>query len=261
MRRWGVMGDRGRGVEEIVLEKLKTDKVPESVANLIITAMRGGAALEYEQEPPPPDGEPRLSYLKGITAAGFRGIGPKITLPLQPGPGLTLITGRNGSGKSSLAEAAELALTGQNRRWTDRAAVWREGWRNFHEPEPAAIEVDMTEDGQHSSTIVTMRWAANADLGEADVFFMADGTPHRLADKGWSKPLELYRPFLSYSELGALVSGHPSKMHDALQAILGLDLLIDTERALTDSRKAADSASKAATKELPALLGKLANHS
>jgi recombinational DNA repair ATPase RecF len=257
------MGERGRSVGEIILEKLNNDKVPDQVANLIISAMRGGEepeAAQREQPPcPPPDG--RLAYLKGISVQGFRGIGPKITLPLQPGPSLTLITGRNGSGKSSLAEAAELALTGENRRWADRAAVWKEGWRNLHEPEPPAIEIEMTEDGQHGSTTVTRRWAADAELGEADVFVQAGGGErHRLADKGWPKPLELYRPFLSYSELGALVSGHPSKMHDALQAILGLDLLIDSERALSDSRRSADSVSKAARQELPALLAKLAKH-
>lgn len=31
----------------------------------------------------------------------------------------------------------------------------------------------------------------------------------------WSAPLEVFRPFLSYSELGAPVSGMPSDMYDA----------------------------------------------
>lgn len=253
------MGDRGRSVEEIILEKLNTDKVPEQVANLVIRAMRQGG----EMEPPAAadDGEVRLAFLQGVSVEGFRGIGPKVTLPLRPGPGLTLITGRNGSAKSSLAEAAEIALTGKNRRWTDRAAVWKEGWRNLHRPDPAAIDVDLTEDGKHGMTTVAMRWTAEAELDEADVYVVADGGTRRsIAQQGWMRPMELYRPFLSYSELGALVSGQPSKMHDALQAILGLDLLVDTERSLSDSRRAADSVSKAARQELPALLERLAQH-
>ena len=48
--------------------------------------------------------EPPGVYLGAITMAGFRGIGPATTLPLQPGPGLTLVVGRNGSGKNSFAE-------------------------------------------------------------------------------------------------------------------------------------------------------------
>lgn len=77
------MGDRCRGVEEMILEKLKEDKVPGQVANLIISAMRDG---ELDKAPPkeqpaasPDRDEPPLAYLKGITVEGFRGIGPKVS--------------------------------------------------------------------------------------------------------------------------------------------------------------------------------------
>ena len=41
---------------------------------------------------------------------GFRGIVLRAELELTPGPGLTLVIGRNGSGKSSFAEALEVLL-------------------------------------------------------------------------------------------------------------------------------------------------------
>lgn len=41
-------------------------------------------------------------YLGAISVTGFRGIGPTATLKLKPG--LTIVTGRNGSGKSSFAK-------------------------------------------------------------------------------------------------------------------------------------------------------------
>jgi hypothetical protein len=66
-----------------------------------------------------------------LTAQGFRGIGPPATLDLTPGPGLTLVVGRNGSGKSSFAEGLELPLTGDTYRWSQRSKVWRDGWRNL----------------------------------------------------------------------------------------------------------------------------------
>ena len=66
---------------------------------------------------------PRIAFLRTITVEGFRGIGPKATLDLTPGPGLTLVVGRNGSGKSSFAEGLELLLTGDTYRWRDRSRI------------------------------------------------------------------------------------------------------------------------------------------
>lgn len=56
------------------------------------------------------------AYLTSLTVEGFRGIGPRQTLTLTPGPGLTIVVGRNGSGKSSFAEALEVLLTGDSKR-------------------------------------------------------------------------------------------------------------------------------------------------
>lgn len=65
------------------------------------------------------------AWLTGIRVEGFRGVAQALELSLTPGPGLVLVTGRNGSGKSSLAEAAELALSGTSDRATTR--LWARG--------------------------------------------------------------------------------------------------------------------------------------
>src|SRR5690606_32808053 len=106
-------------------------------------------------------------FLRAIRVRGFRGIGAETTLELAPGPGLTLVVGRNGSGKSSFAEAAELALTGGNRRWDGRSAAWREGWRNLHEPETTRIELDLLAGGEHPELTVVKEWSPDAALSEA----------------------------------------------------------------------------------------------
>ena len=71
-------------------------------------------------------------FLTAIEVEGFRGIGPPTMLSIDPGPGLTLVVGRNGSGKSSFSEALEMALLGTNQRWDQRVKVWRDGWQNLH---------------------------------------------------------------------------------------------------------------------------------
>jgi hypothetical protein len=38
--------------------------------------------------------EPVGAYLESIMVSGFRGIGPPVTVPLQPGPGLIVIAGQ-----------------------------------------------------------------------------------------------------------------------------------------------------------------------
>lgn len=51
----------------------------------------------------------RRIYLDSVAVAGSRGIGPRAWLKLSPRPGVTLVVGRNGSGKSSIAEGVETA--------------------------------------------------------------------------------------------------------------------------------------------------------
>ncbi len=85
--------------------------------------------------------------------AGFRGIGPATTLPLQPGPGLTLVVGRNGYGKSSFAEG--VLLTGTSLRWEGRTKAWKLGWRNLHQAQTASVSADLLVAGDCPLTSLT----------------------------------------------------------------------------------------------------------
>src|SRR5438105_734821 len=57
-----------------------------------------------------------------------------------------------------------------------------------------------------------------------------------LAALGWERPLELYRPFLSYNELGAMFDEGPTYFHDRLSNMLGLEALVDGQKALARER-------------------------
>jgi ABC-type molybdenum transport system ATPase subunit/photorepair protein PhrA len=49
---------------------------------------------------------------------------------LETGDRVGLI-GRNGSGKSSFAEALEFAITGSSYRWENKAKLWADTWRHY----------------------------------------------------------------------------------------------------------------------------------
>lgn len=55
-------------------------------------------------------------YLGAIRLSNFRSFGLDAHVPLTPGPGITVVVGANGLGKTSLIEAVEWALTGSVRR-------------------------------------------------------------------------------------------------------------------------------------------------
>jgi energy-coupling factor transporter ATP-binding protein EcfA2 len=232
-------------LSEVVTRRLAED--PAVTPSVTRTVLRALGAAESDDAATAFDHSG--IFLSAIRVRGFRGIGPETTLQLPPGPGLTLVVGRNGSGKSSFAEAAELALTGGNRRWDGRSAAWREGWRNLHDGTAARIELEMLTAGGAPRLTITKEWAADADLPDAHwTQRYPPAAPTDFDMDRWTAQLELYRPFLSYSELGALVDGKPSDLFDALHQLLGLDELtlaqerirmrrLELERAVRDSRQ------------------------
>ena len=223
-----------------VLARLEAESKPEDTwPTLVLACLEGAAALHSylddgsepakpkpqatakDQDATAPAREPLGAYLKSITVEGFRGIGPKKTLDLPPGPGLTLVVGRNGSGKSSFAEALELLLTGDTYRWRKpRPAIWREGWRNLHH-KSAAIEAEFYVEGDKPTRVVS-KWNDEAALEAAETFSQTLGKKQMpVAELGWAPFIKPYQPVLSYNELGSMLDQGPSKLFDALSLILG----------------------------------------
>ena len=198
------------------------------------------------------------AYLKSITIEGFRGIGPRQTLELVPGPGLTVIAGRNGSGKSSFAEGLEILLTGSNWRWVHRSKVWQQGWRNLHHADRVEVAAEFAVEGEPGSTRLSRTWPASAELTESrEEVVLPSGIRTTSEAIGWAASAETYRPLLSYNELGAMFEGRPTEFHDALAAILGLADLDAAGRLLRDERIARDRALDAAKTSLAELLPRL----
>ncbi len=255
------------GILRLVASRLEADgSAGERWSALVLAALDGGEGLEVAlrggaapraaavaQREPARVG----AYLHKLAVEGFRGIGPSQTLELRPGPGLTLVVGRNGSGKSSFAEALEVLVTGDSQRWKERAAVWREGWRNLHHPE-AGVTATFLVEGQREPCLVTRRWTKDAPFEAAEVAVQLDGKGASDLDAlGWTAALRTHRPFLSYNELGSLLDEGPSKLYDALSSILGLEDLVLAIGALTEARRSREKAFKEATEARGRLLERL----
>ena len=164
-----------------------------------------------------------------------------------------MVVGRNGSGKSSFAEALEVLLTGELRRWEKLSAVWRQGWRNMHQPDHAEITAEfLVQDA--GPAVVQRTWPDGADFAGSSVFAQVAGEKRAGLERlGWSVALADHRPFLAHGELEAFF-GSPSGLYELLASVLGLEDLTSAATRLAQARLARDSAFKAVKKSLPALL-------
>ncbi|MEU8001141.1 AAA family ATPase [Catellatospora sp. NPDC049111] len=240
--------DADESLQQLVLDKLAADGPGPDVTRLIIGAYAGddqltAAMAGAEADLPMPAGtrapRPSSLYLESVTVAGFRGVGPSASVRLQPHAGLTLIVGRNGSGKSSFAEAAELALTGDSARWAERNSVFRDGWRNLHHADPCSIEVTVRADGVTTPIRITRTWQPeHTDPGQAVTRISAHGNTYPDIEKlGWTQPMQTYRPFLTAGDLGRLMTATPSGLFDALAPILGIDPITDADQRIMRARR------------------------
>ncbi len=265
------------GLRRLVQDRLNSDGlVQNDCRDLVLAACDGRDAVESlllggqkEEKASAPVGRKKRvgAHLTSLSVQGFRGIGPRQILTFNPGPGLTIVVGRNGSGKSSFAEALEVAFTGDSKRWSDRSKIWKEGWRNLHQPHPASIEEDVLLEEQGPAKIACV-WDDGAALELQKAHVQPKGkaktTLHAI---GWKEALVSYRPFLSYNELGSMLDEGPSKLYDALSLVLGLEDLVEAQTALGRARLDRQQALEGAGQErsthielLRTLLAKEADH-
>ena len=259
-------------LHEIITRRLEADAPGEAAwPYFVLAALDGASAFDAALQPESQIGPlktakapvalvaPKKTFLQDIRVRGFRGIGPEAVLSVNPGPGLTLVVGRNGCGKSSFAEAAELLITRGNARWDDRSKQWKEGFRNLHEPQ-AAIAARFTVEGGRSCD-VRVEWADGADLADRTDYVQFTGESRTTYEAlGWSAAAVSYRPVLSYNELGGMLDQEPSKFFDALSQILGLEALAEAGARLRQARLEREKQQKELQKSQKELAAKTAGH-
>lgn len=220
------------------------DTLSDDEQLVILAALEGDDALADIANFEPPERpqaeaageltEPAGAFLKRIRVQGFRGIGPESQLDFRPAPGLTVVAGRNGSGKSSFAEALEFALLGTTARWQERrGAAWHGAWRNLHEGDPASIEVTLAEE-HVGPTKISVAWTADAERDQNSTHLQRESEKREVgvSSLGWDAALAAYRPLLTYDELGAILTSEPSRLYDKLANVLGLEQLAKAVKRL-----------------------------
>ncbi len=247
----------------LVVERIETHVPADGAADLILAAFQGAdavdAALIGESSAVASVDEgsakaPSAVYLTAIEVEGFRGIGPPTTLDIDPGPGLTLVVGRNGSGKSSFSEALEMVLLGTNQRWEQRVKVWRDGWQNLHHRH-TRVATRFTVDGRKQPLDVSRFWKEGDGVDQSTL--TVDGKPASPAALGWAAQLAGYPPLLSHNELEHALDREQSKLYDALAGILGLGDLAAAQLVLQKARLSREHDAKEARDALPSLRGLL----
>jgi DNA repair exonuclease SbcCD ATPase subunit len=219
-----------------VLHALLTDRLAHSDLDEAAKQVLELGAGEQRAQPQP-------VWLKQIAVEGFRGIGPAAALNLEPAPGLTVVVGRNGSGKSSFAEGLELLMTGALKRWEKRPKAWTETWQCLHHEGPTKIAAELVTEGE--TVTLEQTWPRGAAY--------TDGGPpeHR-----WHRALASFRPFLSYAELATMFDTLAS-LYDALTPVLGLEDLDALLKQISATRLAYDNQRKQVNQARQALTAAL----
>lgn len=245
-----------RPLAEWTAEILQLNQTPPEVIDRVLAAL-GQAVPEMSESS---SANPSELFIQSLAVEGFRGIGDALGIALQPRPGLTIISGRNGSGKSSLAEGLEVALTGRTFRW--RNAQFTSQWRNLHHPTPCRVELKLRS-ASADQTSVRIEWPDDeAAHDQMKVTYVGDAGESTAMPATWSRALEMYRPILSYEELGNILTGRPVDLAKRIFQILGLDGLDKAAKILASQLKEAQqpvTREKETRKALAAVLAETAD--
>ena len=198
-------------------DRLSTEEKQVLLRALRDRYVQSNSGSTSSQSPPDLGSRPRpRAYLGSIAVEGFRGIGQRADLQLEPQPGLTLIYGANGSGKSTFAEALDVLLTGSTARFAGRGREWRSAWANAHSPNRGQINTEFVVEDRDTQHDTVMRDWTEADLSAAasEKDNPLWGAVQTIGGLDVAGAIDEFRPILGYGELGPLFDESDSPNHN-----------------------------------------------
>ncbi|MFF4344820.1 AAA family ATPase [Kitasatospora sp. NPDC001540] len=231
---------------DTVAARLAEATLPEPVKALLRDALDSGAHTGAAT----PSGR---VFLEAVTVNGFRGIGPQARLGLKPRPGVNLVVGRNGSGKTSVAESIEVAFTGARSSRQGRNADRDSQWYNLHDGNAPKIELRLAIEGDQGRSTLTRSWPGTELDGSQAVFKRPGHGTGPLSGTGWERAAVDHRPFLSHDDLHRMLKGSPSARYDTIATILGMEQLSLATNELKAREKALADTARQVREALPGL--------
>jgi hypothetical protein len=177
-----------------------------------------------------PEGLPPISTLtcanprgsvRNVHVRGHIGVGEEaVDLPLNPAAGLTIVTARNGTGKTSIADGARHTLSGGTKRSYQVLA------ENVHYPHRDIVVT--VGNGRRDFEIV-------CGMDEVVRWRNADGSS-TMPPAEWTEAFERYMPVLLYPEMSQVIQD-PSNLHAFLKDALELTALEELQVMLKADRR------------------------
>jgi exonuclease SbcC len=165
-------------------------------------------------------------YLERISISNFRAYPKDFVLALPPGPGVTILSGPNGLGKTSLFEAVEWAMTGDVRRLSALAKNKLDGRYLLRQESGNACEVSLVFTGDlHVRRLQTVGTALTIVGNDVDEI----ATAIRAPDRRWNVTGENLANYLQLTHLHAqtadmrLVSWEPDARWVRVSPLAGAD--------------------------------------
>lgn len=143
--------------------------------------------------------------LEKVSINGYRGIGNEdpLVLTFDSSPGVSVLHGLNGAGKSSISDAIEIGLTGKTPAATAGTAGKAALWDPIHLARGATsarIEVTLVAGTQRLRLVSLLDSTGNVESHEAEVT-TATETSRITLDASWHNALASHQPVFAYASL------------------------------------------------------------